>query len=144
LVGQIFDLDVGGMVNQLGLSDHVLLPGRVDDETFQKYLSITDVGVNLRYPSEGETSSTALRLLSYGKPVLVTGDGSLAELPDSCTIKIIPGLDEVFQIREGLLRLARDEGLRVRMGEAAFQHVASHHTWERAAQGYRDFLESRA
>jgi glycosyltransferase involved in cell wall biosynthesis len=143
LVGQIFDLDVEGMVNQLGLSDHVLLPGRVDDETFHKYLSITDIGVNLRYPSEGETSSTALRLLSYGKPVLVTSDGSLAELPDSCTIKIIPGPDEVFQIREGLLRLARDEAFRLRMGEAAFQHVASQHTWEGAAQGYWDFLESR-
>ncbi len=143
LVGRVFDLDVEGMVNQLGLSDHVLLPGRVDDETFRKYLSITDVGVNLRYPSEGETSSTALRLLSYGKPVLVTGDGSLAELPDSCTIKIIPGSEEVFQIREGLLRLVRDEALRARMGKAAFQHVATHHTWEQAAQGYWDFLESR-
>ncbi len=144
LVGRVFDLDVQEMAERLGVADHVVTTGQVDDETFHRYLAVTDIGVNLRYPSEGETSSTALRLLGYGKPILVTDAGSLAELPDSCALKVSPGPQEVVQIREGLLRLARDEALCRQMGEAARRYIARFHTWEQAAQSYRDFLEGLA
>lgn len=144
LVGQPFEFDLKGIVARLGLTGHVLAPGRVDDETFNRYLAVTDIGVNLRYPLEGETSSTALRIMSYGKPMLVTDAGSLAELPDTCTIKIAPGEGEIRQIREALLRLAYDEGQRQKMGTTAQTYVTRHHTWEQAAQTYHQFLEQLA
>ena len=144
LVGQLFEFDLKGIVARLGLTGRVLSPGRVDDETFNRYLAVTDIGVNLRYPLEGETSSTALRLMSYGKPMLVTAAGSLAELPDTCTIKIAPDGQEVRRIREALLRLAYDDGLRQGMGTAAQAYVTNHHTWEQAAQTYHRFLEQLA
>ncbi len=142
LVGSLFEFDLDGIVARLGLEGHVLAPGWVDEETFNRYLSVTDIGINLRYPFEGETSSTALRLLSYGKPVLVTNAGSLAELPDSCTVKVDPDPDEVSQIRHALLELARDQSWRREMGSAAQAHVRQHHTWEQAAWAYHEFLES--
>ncbi len=141
LVGQVVEFDLEGTVARLGLNRRVVAPGRVDDETFHRYLAATDVGVNLRYPLEGETSSTALRLMSYGKPLLVTAAGSLAELPDSCTFKIEPGPGEVAQIAEALLAFSQDEILRRRMGDAALRHVTQHHAWEQAAQTYYEFLE---
>ena len=144
LVGQPFEFDLEGIVARLGLAEHVLAPGRVDDETFNRYLAVTDIGINLRYPLEGETSSTALRIMSYGKPMLVTNAGSLAELPDSCTVKVDPGPDEVAQVRDALLELARRGGLRREIGSAALAHVRQHHTWERAAQTYHHFLEQLA
>ena len=144
LVGPVFDLDLQGMVDRLGLTGHVLATGKVDDETFHQYLAVTDIGVNLRYPSEGETSSTALRLMSYAKPILVTSAGSLDELPDSCVVKIEAGPDEVSQIRQALLTLAGDTSRRQRLGKAAYEYVLRHHTWEQAARSYRDFLEGLA
>jgi glycosyltransferase involved in cell wall biosynthesis len=141
LVGQAIEFDLEGTVARLGLNGRVVAPGRVDDETFHRYLAATDVGVNLRYPLEGETSSTALRLMSYGKPLLVTAAGSLAELPDSCTFKIEPGPGEVAQIAEALLAFSQDETLRRRMGDAALRHVTQYHAWEQAAQTYYEFLE---
>ncbi|MEJ2556285.1 MAG: glycosyltransferase family 4 protein [Anaerolineae bacterium] len=140
LVGPIFGFDLPDAVNRLGLGDHVLTTGKVDDETFRRYLAATDIGANLRYPLEGESSSTALRLMSYGKPLLVTNAGFLAELPYSCVIKVEPGPGEVDQIRYGLSALARDASMRQRMGKAAQDYVKRYHTWERAAQTYYRFL----
>lgn len=140
LVGPIFEFDLQEAVNRLGLREHVLATGKVDDETFHRYLAATDIGVNLRYPLEGETSSTALRLMSYAKPLLVSNAGFLAELPDSCVIKVEPGPDEVDQIRSGLLALARDAAMRQLMGKSAQDYVARYHTWEQAALTYYGFL----
>ncbi len=140
LVGQVFEFDLQGMVDRLGLSRHVRATGRVDDDAFAKYLAVTDIGINLRYPTEGETSSTALRIMSYGKPMLVTDAGSLAEFPDNCVVKVSPGATEVEEIRRGLLALAGDETLRRQVGQAALTYVAENHTWEQAAQTYYRFL----
>jgi glycosyltransferase involved in cell wall biosynthesis len=144
LVGRVVEFDLEGTVARLGLNGRVVAPGRVDDETFHRYLAVTDIGVNLRYPFEGETSSTALRIMSYGKPVLVTNAGSLAELPDFCTIKVDPGPDEVAQIRSALLELSHCDALRQKIGNTALAYVRQHHTWERAAQTYHQFLEQLA
>lgn len=144
LVGRLLQFDLDSLVPRLGLEGHVLAPGRVDDETFNRYLAVTDIGVNLRYPFEGETSSTALRIMSYGKSVLVTNAGSLAELPDSCTIKVDPGPDEVAQIRSALLELSHRDALRQKIGNTALAYVRQHHTWERATQTYHQFLEQLA
>jgi len=142
LVGKVSRFDLEGTLNCLGLTHHVRAVGRVDDSTFAKYLAVTDIGVNLRYPTEGETSSTALRIMSYGKPVLVTNTDSLAEFPDDCVIKVNPGVTEVTEICQGLLALAGDESLRKQIGQAAAAHVAENHTWEQAARSYVDFLSS--
>lgn len=144
LVGPLFQFDLDNLVVDLGLEGRVLATGRVDDETFNRYLSAADIGVNLRYPLEGETSSTALRIMSYGKPTLVTNAGSLAELPDSCVVRVDPGPHEVIQVRHALLELARSHSWRREMGNAALAYVRQHHTWEGAARMYHEFLEQLA
>jgi len=141
LVGQALQFDLAGNVARLGLNGRVTTPGRVDDKTFHRYLAAIDIGVNLRYPLEGETSSVALRIMSYGKPLLITDAGSLAELPDTCVFKVEPGPQEVSQIAEALLAIAQDETLRRQVGEAALRHVRQHHTWEQAAETYHGFLK---
>lgn len=144
LVGTVHEFDLDGIVTRLGLENHVRSVGYVDIATFNRYMAATDVGINLRYPSQGETSSVALRLLGAGKPLLVTNDGALTELPDGCALKIAVGPREKVQIREALLRLGRDPELRRRMGEAGRTYVRTHHTWKQAAATYHRFLERLA
>jgi len=140
LVGQPYEFDVNAIVERFGLSVRVVVPGRVSEEDFQRYLAVVDIGINLRYPLEGETSSTALRIMSYGKPMLVTDAGSLAELPAGCTIPIKADSREVAEIRDALVRLSRSESLRREIGSAARAYVSEHRTWEQAARGYHRFI----
>lgn len=145
LVGQpVQGFDVEKLLQQLDLVGRVRLTGWVDDEQFYDYLAAAHVCVNLRYPVEGETSSTALRAMSYGKPTLVSNAGSLAELPDDACLKITPNSGETEAIYEALLQMERDEETRRALGERAQSYVRQHHTWEGAAQAYHRFLERLA
>lgn len=122
------------------LSPGVVLVGHTELPEFLRYMAAADVTVNLRYPSAGETSGTLIRLLGLGKAVIVSNTGAFAEVPDGCCAKV--DLDETEEelLLSYLLRLARDPGLRARMGENARRHVRTHHTLEGSARGYADFV----
>ena len=123
-----------------GLGEGVVATGRVDMETFLQYMSVTDVAVNLRYPSAGETSATLIRLLGMGKPVIVSNVGSFTEFPDDCCAKVdVDDLEEDILLA-AMRALAMDDVLRKQMGANARRHVQSQHTPERTAQGYLGFM----
>lgn len=142
LAGKVLpDFDVEGLTRHLGVADRVRVTGWVDEADFYDYLAAADVCVNLRYPVEGETSSVALRMMSYGKPTLVSDAGSMAELPHGTCLKIRPGDGEVEAIHAALARLAHDEERRGALGRRGQDYVRRHRTWEGAAAGYQRFLE---
>ena len=58
-------------------------------------MAATDLAVNLRYPSAGETSGTLIRAFESGKPVAVSDYAQFAEFPDDCVVKIPFGDAEV-------------------------------------------------
>lgn len=145
LVGKVLpDFDVEGLIRHLGLEDRVRVTGWVDEAEFYDTLVAADVCVNLRYPVEGETSSVALRMMSYGKPTLVSDAGSMAELPYGTCLKIRPDEGEVEAIHAALGRLAQDGERREELGQRAQDYVRRHRTWEGAAAGYQRFLEQVA
>jgi len=51
------------------------------DEQFTALMQEVDVAVQLRVPTHGESSAAVTRLIGLGTPVVVTGEGSFAELP---------------------------------------------------------------
>jgi hypothetical protein len=51
------------------------------DEQFTALMQEVDVAVQLRMPTHGESSAAVTRLIGLGTPVVVTGEGSFAELP---------------------------------------------------------------
>ena len=62
-----------------------------------------DVCVSLRAPTMGETSGTAMRALSLGKPLVVSDLGWFAELPDGVVRKVPVGEGEVDALVAALL-----------------------------------------
>jgi glycosyltransferase involved in cell wall biosynthesis len=127
-------------IDMLDLSDHVKSTGYVSQQDLPYYLAASDVCLNLRYPTAGETSASLLRIMGAGVPVLVSRTGSFEELPDDAAGKIDIGDIEEELLLEYLLLLARRPDIRQAMSEAARRYVAEHHTLEGAAQGYLDFL----
>ncbi len=138
-----FDLE--RRLQRLGLDgDGLVREGYVDETRLWALMASCDVHVNLRSPTMGETSGTAIRALALGKPLVVSDVGWFAELPGDAALRVTVGGREVDELTAALRLLAERPDVREAMGEtgralarsahdlrlvaelqaAAFEHVA--------------------
>jgi glycosyltransferase involved in cell wall biosynthesis len=115
----------------------------VDEPRLWSLMASCDACVSLRFPTMGETSGSAIRALSLGKPLVVSDVGWFAELPDETAVKI-PLEDEVAHLAAALELLAADEARRERMSVAARDLVEREHRLDRVAERYAAALEEAA
>ncbi len=119
---------------EAGVADRVHFLGFLPFEEFEAAIAASDVCLNLRYPTAGETSASLLRILAIGRPAVVSDYAQSAELPDEGVIKVPVGEGESAVLAGRLAELLADpEGLR-RLGAAARRHVAERHRPEAAAR----------
>jgi glycosyltransferase involved in cell wall biosynthesis len=141
LVGQPEGFDAAGLVRSHGLADRVAVTGFVTLEEFKARIRATDIAVNLRERTVGETSASVCRIMAAGVPVLVSDVGWYAELPDDAVVKIDSGREADSQLRAFLARLIADAPLRRRIGENARRHILAEHAVGRGAARYLHFLK---
>jgi glycosyltransferase involved in cell wall biosynthesis len=138
-----FDLDA--RLEKVGLPEGALIrEGYVDERRFVSLLAACDVCVNLRAPTMGETSGSAIRALSLGKPLVVSDVGWFSELPDELAAKVPPDEREVDVLAGVLEALCARDDLRAAMGSAARAHAEQEHSLERVADLYAAALEEAA
>lgn len=134
------EVDLGAVVETLGVADNVHFVGFVDDLVdFTRWIAAADVVVNLRNPTVGETSATALRALAAGRPLIVWDHGWYAELPDAVCLKAPPGDEE--GLLTAMLALARNAELRQEMGRRAADYAAHTHAPARTADAYLQAIQ---
>ncbi|MHB8642888.1 MAG: glycosyltransferase family 4 protein [Gaiellaceae bacterium] len=133
-----FDLE--WRVAHEGLRGAVVQEDYVDEERLWALMAGVDVVASLRSPTMGETSGTAIRALTLGKPLLVSDVGWFSELPDSVAVKAAVDDREADRLAEGLERLA-DPAVRIEMGEAARALAHDLHDVARVADLYAAALE---
>jgi glycosyltransferase involved in cell wall biosynthesis len=109
-------------------------------QEFSDWTATADVVVNLRNPTLGETSATALRAMAAGKPLIVFDHGWYSEIPDETCLKVDPTDSEA--LFQAMLDLAEDDDKRVTMGLAARDHIASRHQPDQAAELYITFVQT--
>ena len=139
-----FDLE--GRLERLGLpSEGVIREPYVEESRLWSLMAACDACVQLRAPTMGETSASAIRTLSLGTPLVVSDVGWFAELPDDVALKVpVGGQEEVDALADALERLGDDEQLRARMSAAVREYVEREHDLGRAAQLYAAALEEAA
>jgi glycosyltransferase involved in cell wall biosynthesis len=138
-----FDLE--RRLQRIGLADEALLrEGWVDESRLWGLMAGSDVLVNLRYPTMGETSGSVIRGLSLGKPLVVTDVGWFSELPDDVALKVQPDDDEVATLTAALELLASRPAVREAMGASAAKLARREHDVERVAELYVAALEAAA
>ena len=115
----------------------------VEEPRLMSLMAACDAVVLLRAPTMGETSGSAIRTLSLGKPLVVSDLGWFAELPDGVALKVPVGAGEEEALVDAFERLA-DAGAAVRMGAAARDYVQREHDLGRAADLYVSALEQAA
>ena len=142
LVGGVLpSYNLGEVIRKVNLGRAVIATGRTDLDTFLRYMAIADLGVNLRFPTAGETSASLIRLMGMGKPVIVSNVGSFAEFPDDCCTKVDMDEHEEALLFEYMKLLAANEAVRRQMGENARRYVEENHTLEGSAKAYIEVIE---
>ena len=134
--------DVSGAGLRAG--EDVILPGYLDEQDLWRLLAASDVVVNLRRPTMGETSGSALRALSAARPLVVSDVGWFSELPDEVAMKVPVDETEERALAAALELLLGDEALRGQMSSAAREYVRREHDLDEVADRYRAALEEAA
>ena len=104
LVGVAVGIDPAAMLAAVGLTDIATVTGPVDDRRFFDHLVATDVVLNLRYPTMGESSATMMQAMSCAKPVITTDHAQFAE--ERAAIRVPVGEGEVAAITAAVVQLA--------------------------------------
>ena len=137
--------DLTGRLERHGLDDgSVVREEHVDERRFFSLMAACDVVVSLRSPTMGETSGSAIRALSLGRPLVVSDVGWFSELPDDVALKVALDEHEVEVLAASLELLAERADVRSAMSDAARAYVAREHDLERVAEAYAAALEEAA
>ena len=138
-----FDLD--RRLQRLGLDGAGLVrEGYVAEERLWGLMAAADVHINLRSPTMGETSGTAIRALALGKALVVSDVGWFAELPDEVALKVPVDDHEVETLTAALDLLASRPDVRAAMGAAALELARREHDLDRVADLYLGAFEQAA
>ena len=136
---QLLDAQVSSFFEQNKNDARYLLRTDLTSDAFNNYIMATDLCFNLRYPFYGETSSSLLRIMSYGVASIVTDIGSFSDLPDDCVIKTSRGivLDEYIKI---LRRAKNNRGWLHTLGMNAYNYVKDYHNAEAVCKRYVEII----
>lgn len=121
----------------------IRITGWEDEDRFQLYLAATDIAVQLRALSRGETSGTVLDCMNGGVPLIVNAHGSMADLPtDGCWMLPDPFTDA--ELVEAIETLEADAARREAISAAAVAHVRRNNDPAEVAARYADAIEDFA
>jgi glycosyltransferase involved in cell wall biosynthesis len=119
------DIDIPGLAASLGVSAQVRCLGYLDEPSMLGLLAASDLLLNLRYPSFGESSGSLARALGLGCLVAVSDAGGYAELPDDVCIKLAARADPSTELTALIVRLAEDPADLAAVRERARQFAAT-------------------
>lgn len=141
IAGEDRDPRVRETVGKLKLGDRVILLDYLDDDGFDGVLAASDLLINLRFPTSGETSGTVCRGLAHGLPCVLSDHGWYAELPDDATYKITAGRDVARELSRVLLLALLDRADRATRGARAAAYAAETLDLDQIAEDYQAEIE---
>jgi len=89
------------LISSESLRNSITITGYTDIEKFKEYIDMSDICLNLRYPYNGETSGSLMRILAKGRCVVVNDIGSFSEIPDNACVKL-PSVEDMGEINESI------------------------------------------
>ncbi|MBE9249173.1 glycosyltransferase [Dolichospermum sp. LEGE 00240] len=139
-IGQI---DLENEIQKLGLQNQVKITGYINMSDFYRYIEISDICLNLRYPFNGESSASLLRILSVGKPTIITNIGSFSDFPDDVVLKSPQPhqSNEVDEILKALILLTENLDYRQSLSKNSSEYISREHSPEKCARLYYDFIQ---
>ncbi len=134
--------DVNALVRKYGMEDRVSITGHVRLDEFKRRIAATDIALNLRERTVGETSASLCRIMAAGVPAIVLNVGAFSELPNDAVVKIDFDRHADALLHSYLDRLMEDGGLRKKIGENARCYISDNHDVKMGAARYLGFVEN--
>jgi glycosyltransferase involved in cell wall biosynthesis len=121
--------------------DRIEVTGWVERDSYRTYLAAADMAVQLRTLSRGETSAAVLDCLNWGLPTIINANGSMADIPDDCALKLHDPV-KAKDLAIALDQLYSDGSMRSKVAVNGERLVRTEHSPRNCAQAYRDAMES--
>ena len=144
LAGSCVSTDLNRALEAFAANPRIVRTGFLNDQDFWEYARATDVCVNLRFPSAGETSGIAIRFMGIGKPVVLSEGPEIARIPKSACLRVETGIREEAVLAEYLVWLASFRRDGAEIGARAAAHIAAQHYILTIVQQYEEVLRSVA
>ena len=132
---------VQNAIEESEVSERIKITGWINSEEFKDYLAASDIGIQLRTLSRGETSATALDCMNYGLATIVNANGSLADLSKKAVL-MLPDKFTKTELVDALELLYRDEDKRMTLGRKAMRIIRKKHTPSQCAKQYAQAIET--
>ena len=116
--------------------DRLFVTDYLPSEIFRQYLAAMDVCVNLRYPSQGESSSILLRGMAAGIPVIIPRYRQFREIPKDVCIHIDLFPDEVESLYWAFKILKENDVFGKEIGLRGRNYVQKYHNVNIWCEGY--------
>lgn len=123
------------------LEDKVKFTGFCSDDDLNEYLLHSDVCVNLRYPSAGETSATLVMALANGIPTIVSKYRQFDEYPDDVVLKVPLDRSEKDVLYAYLEKLILDEEFGGSLGNNAKKYIEENQSLAIVVSKYRSIID---
>ncbi len=140
VAGHFASSDLQRAAGQLLVSPGIWRLEYLEEPEFWLAASSVDACINLRFPSAGETSGIAVRLMGIGKPLLVTASPEYAHVPEGAVVRIDPGLGERESLRRHMILLTSMSEVAREIGLRGAAHIRAHHRVEEIAKRYWELL----
>jgi len=125
-------------VLNLGIGDKIHFIGFVPNSELPRYYSIADAAV---YPSIGDEAFgiSIAEAMACGKPVIGSHIGGIPEVignEGSCGFLVSPKNPK--EIAEKMILLAKNENIRLSLGQNAHERIVQNFTWRKSADRFLD------
>lgn len=127
VAGEFASSDLARSLEPMIHSEGILRVGYVPESDFWRHASAVDACISLRYPTAGETSGIAIRLMGLGKPVILTAGCETSRFPDSACLRVDAGPAEEEMLAEYMVWLAHFPDDARAIGERAATHIREFH-----------------
>lgn len=122
------------------LDNRILITGYLKDEEFITLLNKINIFLNLRYPTAGEFSGVLWLAMHLGKPIIMSDEPHLAEIPNEyvCKIKLD---NEAYSLAEKLFFLLRNPIKRQILGTLIKKYAEENYSIDKTINAYRLIIE---
>lgn len=139
LAGKYNEKSVDQWIGEFQIKPHVTKYGYLNNQALDDLLRESDLVVNLRWPSLGESSGTLLRVWNQSLPCLVTRTSYYSTLPEDSVAFVEPE-DESSSIQHHLKSFLQNPENYYQLGLNGRRHLANEHSTERYVENLEQFL----
>ena len=126
-------------IDAFDLNNKIRVTGYVNSDTYEEYLKITDIAIQLRANSRGETSGALLDCMAHGIPVIINSHGTFNDYTTDVVMKLLDPIT-LTQLSEAMSWLCLDETYRKQLGQKARREIIEKHHPEKVAAAYAEVI----